>query len=396
MASINVLNGNTAVAEAVVQVHPDVVVSNPVAPAAPILEKIASFIADGRLDAEMINAESAYSAISACIGASAAGGRVFSASASQGLAAMHELLFIASSLRLPIVTAVTNRALSAPLNIHADHSDAMAQRDCGWIQIFSENSQETYDNIIQAFKIAEHPEVKNPVMVGMDGFVTSHEMTNIWLEETGEVNDFVGKYNPAYSLLDSDNPITVGSIDTSDYYFEHKVNQLQGMENARKVIREVGKEFGDRFSRYYGYFESYKLEDAEYAIILMSSAAGAAKEVVDELRGIGERVGLLKLRVFRPFPHQELKEALSHLKAIAVLDRVLTPGSFGGPLFIETRTALYDLEEKKPPLVFPYVYGLGGRDITIDHFRDIFRDIAEKNIEKIEIKTELAFINLRQ
>ncbi len=396
MASIKVLNGNAAVAEAVGQVHPDVVVSNPIAPATPILEKIASFIADGRLDSEMVNAESAYSAISACIGASAAGGRVFSATASQGLAAIHELLFIASSLRLPIVTAITNRALSAPLNIHADHSDTMAQRDCGWIQIFSENSQETYDNIIQAFKIAEHPEVKIPVMVGLDGFITSHEMANIWLEETGEVTDFVGKCIPAYSLLDSDNPVTVGSIDTPDYYFEHKVHQLQGMENARKVIKEVGKEFGDRFSRYYGYFESYKLEDAEYAIVLMSSAAGTAKEVVDELRSNGEHVGLLKLRVFRPFPHQELKEALSHVKALAVLDRALTPGSYGGPLFNETRAALYDLEEKKLPLVFPYVYGLGGRDITINHFWDVFKDIEEKSMEKTEIKTELAFINLRQ
>ncbi|MDQ1351822.1 MAG: pyruvate ferredoxin oxidoreductase alpha subunit [Acidobacteriota bacterium] len=396
MASIKVLNGNAAVAEAVGQVHPDVVVSNPVAPATPILERIASFIAEGWLDAEIINAESAYSAISACIGASAAGGRVISATASQGLAAMHELLFVASSLRLPIVIAVANRALSAPINIHADHSDAMAQRDCGWIQLFSENSQETYDNIIQAFKIAEHPDVRNPVMVGLDGFITSHEMTNIWLVETGEVTDFVGKCNPAYSLLDSNNPVTVGSLDTPDYYFEHKVNQLQGMENARKVIKEVGKEFGDRFSRYYGYFESYKLEDAEYAIVLMSSAAGAAKEVVDELRSNGEHVGLLKLRVFRPFPHQELKEALSHLEAIAVLDRALIPGSFGGPLFNETRAALYDMEDKNLPLVFPYVYGLGGRDITIDNFRDVFRDIEEKNTEKIEIKTELAFINLRQ
>ncbi|HLP60782.1 MAG TPA: hypothetical protein VK186_18220, partial [Candidatus Deferrimicrobium sp.] len=353
------------------------------------------FIADGQLDAELINTESAYSCISTCIGAAAAGGRVFTVSASQGLAAMHEILFIASSLRLPIVAAVTNRALSAPLNIYADHSDAMAQRDCGWIQIFSENSQETYDNLIQAFKIAEHPEVKTPVMVGLDAFITSHEMANIWLEETDEVSDFVGKCTPAYSLLDSDNPITIGSIDGPDYYFEHKVDQLQGMENARKVIKEVGKEFGDRFSRYYGYFESYKLEDAEYAIVLMSSAAGTAKEVVDELRSRGEQVGLLKLRVFRPFPYQELKAALSHVKAIAVLDRVLTPGSYGGPLFNEIRAAMYDLEEQIQPLIFPYVYGLGGRDISLSHFHDIFQDIGQ-NIEKIEIKTGMAFINLRQ
>ena len=395
MASIKVLNGNAAAAEAVGQIHPDVVVGNPIAPSTPILESIASFIADGRMDTELVNAESSCSAISACIGASAAGGRVFTISSSQGLAAMHENLFIASSLRLPIVAAVTNRALSAPLNIYADHSDTMAQRDCGWIQIFSENSQETYDNMIQAFKIAEHPEVKTPVMVGLDGFITSHEMTNMRLEETNKVTEFVGKCSPMYSLLDSDNPITVGSNDTPDYYFEHKVNQLQGMENARKVIKEVGKEFGDRFSRYYGYFESYKLEDAHYAIILMSSAAGTAKEVVDELRSKGEQVGLLKIRVFRPFPSQELKMALSHVKGIAVLDRALTPGSYGGPLFNEIRAALYDLEEKIQPLVLPYVYGLGGRDISVNHFHNIFHDL-EKNIEKIEINSGLAFINLRQ
>jgi pyruvate ferredoxin oxidoreductase alpha subunit len=398
MATMKVLSGNAAAAEAVRQVHPDVVVGYPITPSSSILETIASFVSNGRVDTELVNAESDHSAISACIGASAAGGRVFSASASQGLALMHEILFIASSLRLPIVTAVVNRALSAPVNIHADHSDAMAQRDCGWVQLFSENAQEAYDNIIQAFKIAEHPEVKTPVLVGLDAFITSHTMTNMLVEETAEVAEFVGKCTPAYSLLDNDNPITVGSIDTPDYYFEHKVNQLQGMENARKVIKEVGKEFGDRFSRYYGYFESYKLEDADYAVVLMSSAAGTAKEVVDELRSKGENVGLLKLRVFRPFPYRELKEKLSPLKAIAVLDRVLTPGSYGAPLFNEIRSALYGLDKEKKPLVFPYVYGLGGRDITMNHFRDVFREIKEKSTEKkkVEAAAGVAFINLRQ
>lgn len=394
MANMRVLSGNAAIAEAVKQVRPDVVVGYPIAPATPILEEIASFLSNGQIDTELVNTDSDHSAISACIGASAAGGRVFSATASQGLAMMHEILFIASSLRLPIVVAVANRALSAPINIHADHSDAMAQRDCGWIQILSENSQEAYDNMIQAFKIAEHPEVKTPIMVELDGFITSHAMANMLVEETPEVVEFVGKCNPAYSILDKNNSVTVGSIDMPDYYFEHKVNQLHGIKNARKVIKEVGKEFGDRFGRYYGYFESYKLEDADYAVVLMSSSAGTAKELVDELRTSGEKVGLLKLRVFRPFPFQELKESLSHLKAVAVMDRVLTPGSYGGPLFNEIRSALYDLENR--PFVCPYIYGLGGRDITVNHFRNVFGEIKEKCEEKVEARTEVAFINLRE
>jgi pyruvate ferredoxin oxidoreductase alpha subunit len=394
MATMKVLSGNSAVAEAVRQVHPDVVAGYPITPSTSILEKIAVLAADGQIDTELLNVESDHSAISACIGASAAGGRVFTATASQGLALMHEILFIASSLRLPIVAAVANRSLSAPITIHADHSDAMAQRDSGWIQLFSENSQEVYDNIIQAFKIAEHPLVKTPVMVGMDGFITSHAMANMIVENTAEIVDFVGKCTPAYSLLDSDHPITVGSIDVSGHYFEQKVNQLQGIETARKVIKDVGKEFGDRFSRYYGFFESYKLEDAEHAVVLMSSSAGTAKESIDRLRSRGEKVGLLKIRVFRPFPYRELKEKLSHLKSIAVLDRVLTPGSSGGPLFNEIRSSLYDLEKQRPR-VFPYVYGLGGRDIAMSHFQDIFMEIREKSTEKVEVNVDVSFINVR-
>lgn len=393
MASSKVLSGNAAAAEAVKQVRPDVVVGYPVTPAASIIQHIAEFIANGQLDTELVNAESDHSALSACIGAAAAGGRVFVATASQGLAFMHEVLFIASSLRLPIIAAVANRALSAPINIHADHSDTMAQRDTGWLQLYSENAQETYDNIVQAFKIAEHPDVKTPIIIGMDGFITSHTMTNLTVEDSTEVEDFTGKCIPAYSVLDIDNPITVGSVQTPACYFEQKVNQLQGIENARKVIREVGKEFGHRFGRYYGNFESYKLDDAEYAVVLVSSSAGTAKEAVDELRAQGEKAGLLKLRVFRPFPFQELKERLAHLKAVAILDRVLTPGTFGGPLFNEIRSALYDLEKK--PMVYPYVYGLGGRDIAVNHFHEIFGTLKEKSSEKVEVPSEVSFVNLR-
>ncbi len=393
MATTKVLSGNDAIAEAVRQVRPDVVTGYPVTPASPITEALAHHIANGRMDAELVNTESDHSSMSACIGASAGGGRVFTATASQGLAFMHEILFVAASLRLPIVAAVTNRALSAPINVHPDHSDAMAQRDTGWIQLFSENAQEAYDNIIQAFKIAEHPEVKTPVMVGLDGFITSHTLTNLLVEDNPEVADFVGKCQPDYSLLDHQSPVSAGSMDTPEYYFEHKVNQLQGIETARKIIKDVGKEFGHRFGRYYGNFESYKLDDADVAVVMMSSGAGTAKEVVDQLRAKGEKVGLLKLRVFRPFPHRALKERLSHLKAVAVLDRSFAPGSFGGPLFNEIRCALYDAEER--PAVHPYIYGLGGRDITRQHLRDLFASLADTGRETEPVEIETGYINLR-
>ncbi|MCP4146509.1 MAG: pyruvate ferredoxin oxidoreductase [bacterium] len=393
---MRVLSGNSAIAEAVKQVQPDVVAGYPITPSTPILEEIASFIANGHLDTEMSVVESDRSAISACIGASAAGGRVFSATASQGLASMHEMLFIASSLRLPIVMAVANRALAAPNNIHADHSDSMAQRDCGWIQLYSENPQEAYDNMIQAFKIAEHTGVKTPVMVCYDGLVTSHGRANTLTEETSEIVDFVGKCEPDYSLLDNSKPKTVGSLNSTEYYFEHKVNQQTGIENARKVIKDVGKEFGQRFGRYYGHFESYKLEDAEYALLLMNSTAGTAKELVDELRSKGEKVGLLKLRVFRPFPYRELKETLSHLKAVAVMDRAMTPGSYGGPLFNETRCAMYDQAGETKTQILPYICGLGGREIEMKHFRDVFKEIEEKSRENNTIRIDTTFVNLRE
>ena len=394
MPSTLVLNGNTAAAEAVKQVSPDVVTLYPMASGAEMMAKIASFAADGLIDSEIINMESGQSTMSGSIGASAAGGRVFTFASSQSLSAMHEVLFIASSLRLPLVAAIVTGALSAPVNMIADHADALAERDCCWIQIFSENPQEVYDNIIQAYKIAEHMDVRIPIMVAADGFITSHSMENVIVEDAGEVAEFVGKFPPLHSLLDSDNPKTIGSVGQSQYYFEHKVNQLQGIENSRKIAKEVGKEFGNRFGRYYGFFESYKLDDAEYALVLMGSSTGTAKELIDELRGDGENVGLLKLRIFRPFPAAELKEALAGLKAVAVLERVLTPGSAGGPLFNEIRSALYD--EEKRPSIFPYIYGLGGRDIRMEHFREILKEMKTGHEELVGNGIEVKFVNLRE
>jgi pyruvate ferredoxin oxidoreductase alpha subunit len=386
------MDGNSAIAEAVKQVNPDVVVVHPITPATPMAEKIASFVANGQMDTEIVNVESGHSAISGCIGASAAGGRVFTASSSQGLISMHEVLYIAASLRLPIVSGVADRALSAPENLYADHSEAMAERDRGWIQLFSENPQEAYDNLVQAYKIAEHLSVRTPVMVGMDAFSTSHCLENLSIEPAAEVDSFLGKFVPAVSLLDSEHPVTIGSHAFSDYYFEHKANQWQGIEEARKVIKEVGKEFGDRFGRYYGFFESYKMEDADFVLLLMGSAAGTAKEAVDQLRSQGEKVGLLKLRVLRPFPYREIIENLSNCIAVAILDRAFSPGTLGGPLFNETRAALYDAPRK--PLIFPYIYGLGGRDLGITHLVKIFKEIKE-NVETDDVLLEVRWVGLR-
>jgi len=388
-----VMDGNSAAAEAVKQVNPDVVVILPITPATPMMEKIASYVANGRMDTEVLNIESAYSAISSCIGASAAGGRVFIPTASQGLVSMDEILYIGASLRLPIVAGITNRALSAPENIFADHSDAMAVCNCGWLQFFSENPQEIYDNLIQAFKIAEHPEVRTPIMVGMDGFITSHSIENITIEESGDIAGFVGKYKAPISLLDSEHPLTVGSYSTEDYYFEQKINQFHGIEEAKKTIKEVGREFGDLYGRYYGFFESYKLEDAEMGVILMGSSTGTAKVAIDRLRNEGEKVGLLKIRVFRPFPGQELIEALSNLSAIAVLDRAMIPGARGGPLFNEILNALYYVENK--PLAFSYIYGLGGRDLKVNDIKEVFTEIKEK-VDSDEIFFDTNYIGLRK
>lgn len=362
-------------AEAVRQISPDVVMAHPVMPAATMLEMLASFVIENRLDCEFVQAESASSCFSACIGACAAGGRVFTATSSHDLAAMHETMMLASSLRLPIVTGIVNRALAAPQNNYADHSDSMAQRDNGWIQLYCETPQEAYDNLIQAYKIAEHSQIGTPVMVAMDGFITSHSIETVTTEKSEELLEFLGKFEPAYSLLDIENPVTIGA--GSQYHFEQRVNQVLAMEAASPIIKETGKEFGDRFGRYYSLFESYKLEDAQYAIVVMSSAASMGKAAVDRLRADGQHVGLLKIRVFRPFPYRELQESLAHLEAVAVLDRSMSPGSFGGPLFAEIRASLYDL--KKKPNLFPYIFGLGGREIEIIHIEDVFKEIKENS-----------------
>ncbi|MBM4423930.1 MAG: pyruvate ferredoxin oxidoreductase [Chloroflexi bacterium] len=374
MRSAKALTGNIAVAQAIRQINPHVCAAYPITPTTQIMQEVAQFVADGLMETELVPCESEHSAMSACVGASAAGARVITATSANGLALMWEVLYIASGLRLPVVMAVGNRALSGPLNIHCDHSDSMGARDSGWIQIYAETAQEAYDNILQAVRIAEHPDVLLPVMTCMDGFLTTHTSENVELLGDAEARDFVGAYHARYSLLDVDNPITYGPNDLPDSYTEHKYQQVLAMQNAARVICEIDKEFGERFGRSYGMIDTYCMEDAETAIVVLSSTAGIVKEMVDTLRAEGRKVGLLRPRVFRPFPAQELVDALKGLRAVAVMDRALSFGAEGGPLFTEVQSALRNAECGAPKVV-SRVFGLGGRAVARDEIREIYDEL---------------------
>ncbi len=385
--------GNEAMAEAMRQINPDVVAAYPITPATEVAQLFSQFVADGKVDTEFVTVESEHSAMSACIGASAGGARAMTATASQGLALMNEMLHIASGLRLPIVMPEVNRALSAPINIHGDHSDTMASKDTGWIQINCENSQEAYDSIIQAVKICEHPDVLLPAMVSDDGFIISHCMEVIHMLSDDEAKKFIGEYKPERFLLDVDRPYTLGALDLQDYYFEHKRQEIEAMNKASKVIVEVGKEFGKKFGREYGLFEEYRMDGAELVILVMGSTAGTTKTVVRELRKNGIKAGLLKLRIFRPFPFKELSDALRGAKALAVMDRSDAFNSFGGPLFEDVRSSLYDLEKK--PLITNYIYGLGGRDIGLDAIKGVYDDL-KKMTETGKVEQVVNYLGVRE
>ena len=385
MAKSNIVarTGNEAMAEAMRQIDPDVVAAYPITPATEIVQIFAGYVADGIVKTEFVPVESEHSAMSACIGASAAGGRAMTGTSSQGLALMAEMLYIAAGLRLPIVMADVNRALSSPINIHCDHSDTMMVKDAGWIQIFSENAQEGYDNMIQAIKIAER--AKLPTMVTTDGFIISHGMERIEILSDEDVKKFVGEYKPEYYLLNLDKPITIGALDLPDYYFEHRRQLTEAVRDSKSIIADVGKEFGEKFGRKYELFEKYQLDDAEYAIVAMGSTAGTTKVVVDSLRKKGMKVGLLKPRVFRPFPKEEMADALKGLKAIAVMDRSDSMNGNEGPLCLEVKAALYDKGLSKT--LVNYIYGLGGREVRIQDIEGIYNDISNpskvKTIEKV-------------
>jgi pyruvate ferredoxin oxidoreductase alpha subunit len=375
------LSGNEAAAVAMKQINPDVVAAFPITPSTEIPQYFSQFVADGAVDTEFVAVESEHSAMSACIGAAAAGARAMTATSANGLALMWEMLYIAASCKLPIVMSVVNRALSGPINIHNDHSDSMGARDSGWIQLYSETNQEAYDNLLMANRIAEHPDVLLPLMVCQDGFITSHAIENIELLEDDKAKEFVGTYKPPFSLLDRDNPVAVGPLDMHQYYFEHKMHQAQSMRNAKKVILEVSDEFAKLTGRKYGLFEEYKTEDADVALVLLNSTAGTAKYVVDELRKQGKKVGVIKPRVYRPFPVDEIAAALAGFKAVAVMDKAESFNAAGGPLFTDVTSALY-AKRVFGPKVINYIYGLGGRDVKTDDIEKVIShlfDIAEKD-----------------
>ena len=369
------LSGNEATAIAMKQINPDVVAAFPITPSTEIPQYFSTFVSNGEVDTEFVAVESEHSAMSATIGAEAAGARAMTATSANGLSLMWEMIYIASSLRLPIVMALVNRAVSGPLNIHNDHSDAMGVRDAGWIMLFSENNQEAYDNMLMAHRIAEHKDVQLPVMVCQDGFITSHSIENIELENDEEVKKFVGQYKPEHYLLNDKEPIAIGPLDLQAYLFEHKAQQAEAMKNAKKVIKEVAKEFEKWTGRKYEFFEKYKLDDAEIAIVCMNSTAGTTKAVVDELREKGVKSGLLKLRMFRPFPAEEIAEALQGLKAVAILDKADSLNSAGGALFEDVTSAMY-VNKKQVPMV-NYIYGIGGRDTTTMQIESVYNDLQE-------------------
>ena len=302
------LSGNEAVATSMKQINPDVVAAFPITPSTEMPQYFSTFVANGTVDTEFVAVESEHSAMSACIGAQAAGSRAMTATSANGLSLMWEMIYIASSLRLPIVLNLVNRAVSGPLNIHNDHSDAMGVRDAGWIMLFSENNQEAYDNNLMAHRIAEHENVQLPIMICQDGFITSHSIENIELEEDSEVKKFVGEYHPEHYLLNKKEPIAVGPLDLQAYLFEHKAQQAEAMKAAKQVILDISKDFEKMTGRTYGLFEEYKLADAEIAIVCMNSTAGTTKAAVDKLRENGIKAGLLKIRVYRPFPGEYLQQ----------------------------------------------------------------------------------------
>ena len=367
------LSGNEAIAYAMKQINPDVFAAFPITPSTEIPQYFAQYVANGEVDTEYVTVESEHSSMSTCMGAQAAGARAVTATSSCGLALMYEMLYVTASARLPVVLACVNRTLTGPININNDHSDSMGARDSGWIQIYAENNQEAYDNYLQAMRIGETPDVRLPVMICQDGFITSHAVENILLEEDAAVKAFVGEYHPENALIGRPNPLAVGPYDTCPYCMEHKVQQAEAMKNARRAILEVAADFERTFGRKYGFFESYRMEDAQVALVLIGSTAGTAKACVEKLRAQGVKAGLIKIRVFRPFPAEELAAALSHVEAVAVMDKSEGNSGCGGPLYAEVRSACYDLERR--PKMIDVVFGLAGRDCAVEDVEKVYRHL---------------------
>ena len=376
-----ITSGNWAFAEAMRQINPDVVAAYPITPSTDIPMKFADFVANGKVDTNFVTVESEHSAITACVTAAAAGARVMTASSANGVALMHEIFPIAGCFRTPIVFGLVNRSIGAPINIHCDHSDSMAERDAGWIHLYCEDAQEAYDTAILAVRLAEHKDVLTPVFVCQDGFITSHGFEPVNLLDDETVKAFVGERDADYPLLDTDNPVTYGSFAMSEYYFEIKRQQVEAMKNVLRVYDGVAKEYEAVSGRFYPKLDRYRTEDADFIVAVMSSASGVVKDVVDELREQGIKAGCLRVRMFRPFPAEEVAAALGSAKAVAVLDRALSIGGTA-PLAAEIKSALYDAGKKIP--LQSCVYGLGGRDFFPQYARELFLDLAAGKVSREE------------
>ena len=387
------MSGNEAVAYAIKQINPDVMPAFPITPSTEIPQMVSNYIANGEVDTEFIPVESEHSSMSAAIGAEAAGARTLTATSSAGLALMWEELLLAASNSMPLALALVNRTLSGPININCDHTDSMGARDTGWIQIYAENNQEVYDNFIQAYPIAENKDVHLPIMICQDGFITSHAVENIELMDDDVVKEFVGEYEPEEFLLNPGKPMAVGPYAISAYAMEARKNQEIALENAKDVIYKVGKEYEKVSGRKYGFFEEYKTKDADYIMLIMGSAAGTAKQAVDELREQGKKVGVLKLRVFRPFPAKEIAAALSRCKAVAIMDRCESYNGNGGPLGSEVTAALF--RNKVMIDAVNYIYGLAGRDFTVENVFDIFAELDDAVTSGTEVE-QYQYIGLRK
>jgi len=393
MAKRDRLSGNEAIAIALRQINPDVFPAFPITPSTEIPQYFASFVANGQVDTEFIPVESEHSSMSAAIGASAAGARSLTATSSCGLAYMWEELYIAASNRLPLALALVNRALSGPININCDHSDSMGARDAGWIQIYAENNQEAYDNMVQAYRISEHKDVRLPIMICQDGFITSHAVENMELLEDEEVKNFVGEYQPENYLLNPDCPMAVGPYSITDYYMEAKRNQAEGMRHAERVVLEVAEEFARISGREYGLFEAYRMEDAEYAVVMIGSAAGTTKDAVDRQRERGVKAGLLKIRLYRPFPAEAVAAALADVKAVAVMDRAEGYTNHGGPLGADVMSALY--RARSQALAVNYIYGLGGRDVRVEDMEGVY-EALKQIAEDGDAKETYRYLGIRE
>jgi pyruvate ferredoxin oxidoreductase alpha subunit len=357
-----------AVSKAVQQADVDVIAAYPITPQTHIVENLSELVANGELKAAFINVESEHSAISTVIGAAAAGASTFTATSSQGLALMHEILFIASALRLPIVMVVANRALSGPISIWNDHSDIMAERDIGWIQVFCETGQEVYDAVFHAFRVVREPNVQLPMIVNVDGFNLTHVIEPVFIFDPEEIRDYLPEHRQALRL-DIDNPITMGPVGVPEVFTEAKKQVEEALASSKQVVTAAWQEFGNRFGRHYAPVETYQVEGAEVLLVTMGVISRTAMTAVDRLREAGQAVGLVRFRLWRPFPLPEFREAVRGAKIIAVIDRHLSLGAHSGPVCLEVRSALYNLPAR--PQVFGFVLGLGGRDVTVDDFQEI-------------------------